>query len=255
MSHRLKYAFLSLCLSVPASLGLGSVADAAETNVAVAANFTAAAKEIAAAFETETGHVVKLSFGSTGKLFTQIVNGAPFTVFLAADQARPIKAESDGVAVEGSRFTYASGKIVLYSTDASLVDEKGDVLQNPDRFDKLAIANPKTAPYGAAAMEAMEKLNVPQATLDKIVRGDSISQTNQFVASGNAQLGFLALSQVVGSSEGSQWVVPAELYAPIRQDVVLLKTGADDEAAKAFVGFLKSETATDIIRKFGYGVD
>lgn len=237
------------------SLTIGAAAQAAETKVAVAANFTAAAKEIATAFEAETGHTAVLSFGSTGKIYTQIANGAPFSLFLAADQARPIKAEKEGLAVADTRFTYAQGKIVLYSTDPALVDSEGAVLQSPDKFDKLAIANPKTAPYGAAAMETLANLKVPSAVMDALVQGDSISQTHQFVASGNAQLGFVALSQVVDSKEGSQWVVPSDLYTPIKQDVVLLKTGADDEAAKAFLAFLKGDTAKAIILKFGYGVE
>ncbi len=237
------------------SLTIGAAAQAAETKVAVAANFTAAAKEIATAFEAETGHTAVLSFGSTGKIYTQIANGAPFSLFLAADQARPIKAEKEGLAVADTRFTYAQGKIVLYSTDPALVDSEGAVLQSPDKFDKLAIANPKTAPYGAAAMETLTNLKVPSAVMDALVQGDSISQTHQFVASGNAQLGFVALSQVVDSKEGSQWVVPSDLYTPIKQDVVLLKTGADDEAAKAFLAFLKGDTAKAIILKFGYGVE
>nr|WP_319388551.1 molybdate ABC transporter substrate-binding protein [uncultured Cohaesibacter sp.] len=237
------------------SLTVGAAAQAAETKVAVAANFTAAAKEIATAFEAETGHTAVLSFGSTGKIYTQIANGAPFSLFLAADQARPIKAEKEGLAVADTRFTYAQGKIVLYSTDPALVDSEGAVLQSPDKFDKLAIANPKTAPYGAAAMETLTNLKVPSAVMDALVQGDSISQTHQFVASGNAQLGFVALSQVVDSKEGSQWVVPSDLYTPIKQDVVLLKTGADDEAAKAFLAFLKGDKAKAIILKFGYGVE
>ncbi|WP_321340956.1 molybdate ABC transporter substrate-binding protein [uncultured Cohaesibacter sp.] len=235
-------------------VGLAAPSHAADTKVAVAANFTAAAKEIATAFAAETEHTATLSFGSTGKLYTQIANGAPFSVFLAADQARPIKAEKEGLAVPDSRFTYAQGKIVLYSTDPDLVDSEGAVLKSPDKFHKLAIANPKTAPYGAAAMQALDKLNVPSAVMDALVRGDSISQTHQFVASGNAQLGFVALSQVVNDKAGSQWIVPADLYAPIKQDAVLLKTGAEDEAAKAFLAFLKGDTAKDIILKFGYGV-
>nr|WP_320141609.1 molybdate ABC transporter substrate-binding protein [uncultured Cohaesibacter sp.] len=235
-------------------VGLAAPSHAADTKVAVAANFTAAAKEIATAFAAETEHTATLSFGSTGKLYTQIANGAPFSVFLAADQARPIKAEKEGLAVPDSRFTYAQGKIVLYSTDPDLVDSSGAVLKSPDKFHKLAIANPKTAPYGAAAMQTLDKLNVPSAVMDALVRGDSISQTHQFVASGNAQLGFVALSQVVNDKDGSQWIVPADLYAPIKQDAVLLKTGAEDEAAKAFLAFLKGDTAKDIILKFGYGV-
>lgn len=236
-------------------LMLPQTVQSAETKVAVAANFTAAAKDIAAAFQTETGHVATLSFGSTGKLFTQIANGAPFSVFLAADQKRPEKAETDGLASKGSRFTYASGKIVLYSADPKLVDASGSVLQTSDGFDKLAIANPKTAPYGAAAIEAMTALQVPQQVMAKIVRGDSISQTYQFVATGNAQLGFVALSQVINTNEGSQWIVPADLYSPIKQDAVLLKSGANDEAAVAFIEFLKGNTAKTIIQKFGYGVE
>ncbi|WP_319568798.1 molybdate ABC transporter substrate-binding protein [Cohaesibacter marisflavi] len=245
---------LSLSALTLSLVGLAGPSLAADTKVAVAANFTAAAKEIATAFAAETDHTATLSFGSTGKLYTQISNGAPFSIFLAADQARPIKAETDGLAVPDSRFTYAQGKIVLYSTDPDLVDSDGAVLRAPDKFHKLAIANPKTAPYGAAAMETLDKLDVPAAVMDALVRGDSISQTHQFVASGNAQLGFVALSQVVNSKEGSRWVVPDDLYAPIKQDAVLLKTGAEDEAAKAFLAFLKGETAREIILKFGYGV-
>ncbi|WP_316861836.1 molybdate ABC transporter substrate-binding protein [uncultured Cohaesibacter sp.] len=228
---------------------------ARETMVAVAANFTAAAKEIADAFHTETGHSAILSFGSTGKLYTQIANGAPFSLFLAADQARPIKAEAEGLAVADTRFTYARGQIVLLSMDPDLVDAKGAILQTPDKFAKLAIANPKTAPYGAAAMETLANLKVPDAVLKSLVRGDSISQTHQFVISGNAHLGFVALSQVVDNKEGSQWIVPTDLYTPIKQDAILLKTGADDEAARSFLAFLKSDKAKAIIRKFGYGVD
>ena len=245
---------LSLSALTLSLVGLAAPSHAADTKVAVAANFTAAAKEIATAFAAETEHTATLSFGSTGKLYTQIANGAPFSVFLAADQARPIKAEKEGLAVPDSRFTYAQGKIVLYSTDPDLVDSEGAVLKSPDKFHKLAIANPKTAPYGAAAMQALDKLNVPSAVMDALVRGDSISQTHQFVSSGNAQLGFVALSQVVNDKAGSQWIVPADLYAPIKQDAVLLKTGAEDEAAKAFLAFLKGDTAKDIILKFGYGV-
>ena len=246
---------LSLSVLTFSLVGLAGPSQAANTKVAVAANFTAAAKEIATAFAAETDHTATLSFGSTGKLYTQIANGAPFSVFLAADQARPIKAETDGLAVPDSRFTYAQGKIVLYSTYPDLVDSEGVVLKQPGKFQKLAIANPKTAPYGAAAMETLAKLDVPTAVMDALVRGDSISQTHQFVASGNAQLGFVAQSQVVNNKEGSQWVVPANLYSPIKQDAVLLQTGAEDEAAKAFLAFLKGKTAKEIILKFGYGVE
>lgn len=229
-------------------------AHAAETNVAVAANFTAAAKEIASAFHDATGHDAILSFGSSGKLYTQMANGAPFQVFLSADAERPEKAEKDGLAVEGTRFTYAVGKIVLVSTDPKLVDDKGEVLKKPGSFTKLAIANPETAPYGAAAIEAMKALGVYDAIAPKIVQGDSIAQTYQFVVTGNAQLGFAALSQIVGEDSYSKWVVPSDLYTPIKQDAVLLKTGADSEAAKAFIEFLKGDKAKAIIEKYGYGL-
>ncbi|PRX11284.1 UNVERIFIED_ORG: molybdate transport system substrate-binding protein [Martelella mediterranea] len=245
------YALLAAALAVlPAGF-----AGAAETNVAVAANFTNAAKDIAAAFTEETGDTVLLSFGSTGKLYAQIANGAPFSVFLAADQARAKKAVDEGFAVEGSEFTYAIGKLVLFSEDADLVDDNGAVLNAPDSFSKLAIANPAAAPYGAAAVETMTSLDVYDALQPKLVQGDSISQTFQFVATGNAELGFVALSQVIGGDSGSQWVVPAELYEPIRQDGVLTNAGADDDVAKAFLDFLKGDKATAIIEGYGYAVE
>ncbi|ABK44240.1 molybdenum ABC transporter, periplasmic molybdate-binding protein [Magnetococcus marinus MC-1] len=225
------------------------------TNIAVAANFTGAAKEIAAAFAEDTGHQAVLSFGSTGKLYTQIAHGAPFHAFLAADRKRPEKAEAEGLAVAGSRFTYATGKIVLFSTDPNRVDPAGKVLEHPETFAKLAIANPKTAPYGAAARQTMQKLGLLAAIEPKLVRGDSIAQTYQFVATGNAQLGFVALSQVITGVSGSQWVVPSDLYTPIRQDVVLLNNGVERIAAKAFVDYLKGDRARAIIEKYGYGVE
>jgi molybdate transport system substrate-binding protein len=236
-------------------VALSLPARAAEVNVAVAANFTQAAKDIAEAFHASTGDDAVLSFGSTGKLYTQIANGAPFKVFLAADQERPAKAETDGLAVAGSRFTYATGKIVLYSTDASVAVADGAALKTPDAVTKIAIANPKTAPYGTAAVEAMKALGVYDGLETKLVQGDSIAQTFQFVESGNAAMGFVALSQVIGTSAGAQWVVPQTLYTPIRQDAVLLKTGEADDTAKAFVAFLKSDKARQIIAHYGYGID
>lgn len=229
------------------------VANAAEVTVAVAANFTATAKQIAAAFETDSEHTAVLSFGSTGKLYTQIAHGAPYDVFLAADQARPQKAEDTGLAVAASRFTYASGKLVLYSTEAALVDSQGKVLRST-RFARLAIANPATAPYGSAAIEVLQALGVHDSVRDRLVRGDNIAQTLQFVMTKNAQVGFVALSQVIDTSEGSRWIVPEALYTPIRQDAVLLTRGANNPAARAFMDFLKSEKARDIIRAFGYGI-
>lgn len=246
--------FLAALLLAGAALA-ETEARAAETNVAVAANFTAAAKEIAAAFEADTGHKAVLSFGSSGKFYAQIANGAPFQVFLSADADRPEKAETEGLAVPGTRFTYAVGRLVLYSGDPALVDAEGAVLGRPGAFAKLALANPKTAPYGSAAVEAMTKLGVYEGVKDKLVQGDNIAQTHQFVATGNAQLGFVALSQVMADDKGSKWVVPADLHAPIKQDAVLLKTGAASVAAKAFLAYLKGDRARAAIAKYGYGID
>jgi molybdate transport system substrate-binding protein len=228
-------------------------AHAGETLVAVAANFTAAAQEIGAAFTEATGHDVRFSFGSTGKLYAQISHGAPFDAFLAADAARPEKAEAEGLAVPGSRFTYALGRIVLFSADPDLVDKAGAVLKDPEAFDKLAIANPVTAPYGAAAVEALTALAVHDAITPKLVQGDSIAQTLQFVTTGNAQLGFVALSQVAGHDDGSRWLVPQDLYAPIRQDAVLLTPGTDNAAALAFLDFLRGPNAAAVMDRYGYG--
>jgi molybdate transport system substrate-binding protein len=227
-------------------------ARADRVNVAVAANFTAAMKEIATAFQEATGHTAVLSFGSTGKLYAQIVNGAPFGVFLAADQARPRRLEVDGKA--SGRFTYATGKLVLWSADPDLVDTEGKVLSE-GTFARLAIANPKTAPYGAAAMEVLDSLGLAARLRPRLVRGDSISQTHQFVATGNAELGFVALAQVVLSPQGSRWVVPQDLYAPIRQDAVLLEAGKGQPAAEALLDYLQGPQARAIIQRYGYGVD
>nr|WP_272213641.1 molybdate ABC transporter substrate-binding protein [Marinicella sp. W31]MDC2879603.1 molybdate ABC transporter substrate-binding protein [Marinicella sp. W31] len=245
---------LSLIAAAAVILPTG-FANAKKINVAVAANFTDAAKDIAAAFEVETGDTVLLSFGSTGKLYAQIANGAPFSVFLAADQARVTKAVDEGYAVKGSEFTYAVGKLVLFSENADLVDDKGAVLKRPDDFSRVAIANPASAPYGAAALETMQALGVYDMLDARLVQGDSISQTYQFVATGNAELGFVALSQVIGSDHGSQWVVPDDLYRPIRQDAVLTEAGADNDTAKAFLDFLKGDKSEAIIESYGYAVE
>ncbi len=234
-----------------AILGTGAMpAHAADTNVAVAANFTEPAKEIARSFQRKTGHKAILSFGATGQFYAQITQGAPFQVFLSADDTAPKKLVGDGLAVAESLVTYAIGRIVLFSKDADLV--KGEQTLEKAKFNKLAIANPATAPYGAAAVEAMKKLGVYDAIAPRLVQGANISQTFQFVDTGNAELGFVALSQVVGRPGGSRWIVPADLHAPIRQDAVLLKTGADNEAARAFMAFLKGLEATTIVEKFGY---
>lgn len=229
-------------------------ARAGEALVAVAANFTAAAQDIGAAFTEATGHTVTFSFGSTGKLYAQIAHGAPFEAFLAADAARPEKAEAEGLGVPGTRFTYALGRIVLYSTDPDLVDPEGQVLRD-EAVSRVAIANPVTAPYGAAAVEAMTALGVYESLTPKLVQGDTIAQAHQFVVTGNAPLGFVALSQVVDDDSGSTWLVPADLYSPIRQDAILLKTGADNPVARAFLDFLKGSEAAAIMTAYGYGTD
>ncbi|MFZ2099898.1 MAG: molybdate ABC transporter substrate-binding protein [Oricola sp.] len=232
---------------------LADTALAGEAKVAVAANFTDAANEIAAAFKAETGHEAVLSFGSTGQLYTQITQDAPFEVLLSADDIRPAKAVEDGLGVAGSTFTYAIGRIVLWSADAGLV--KGEETLKAGGFDKIALANPETAPYGAAAVEAMKALGVHDALAAKIVQGNNIAQTFQFVETGNAELGFVAASQIAGTDAGSRWEVPADLYTPIRQDAVLLKKGEGNEAATAFLDFLKSPAAAAVIGKYGYGVE
>lgn len=243
---------LSLWLMTGLGLVCQSAASQAGTiRIAVAANFTPAAKEIGAAFEAETGHHALLSFGSSGKFYAQIVNGAPFDVFLSADQLRPIQVDEYGAAVKDTRFTYAIGKLVLYSTDPSLVDEKAAVLTS-DRYVKLAIANPITAPYGIAAMSVLQKLNALEFITPKLVKGDNIAQTYQFVITQNAQLGFVAKSQMSSDQKGSRWEVPQALYDPIKQDAVLLQHGSDNEAARAFYDYLRSDKAKAIIKSYGY---
>jgi molybdate transport system substrate-binding protein len=224
---------------------------AAEVRVAVAANFTEPARKIATLYEANSGHQVKLSFGATGQFYAQITHGAPFDVLLSADQATPQKAVSEGLAVAGSAFTYATGRLVLFSRDATRVT--GDETLREGRFAKIAIANPSLAPYGAAAIATLKALGVLDAVRSKIVQGASIAQAYQFVETGNAELGFVALSQVIGSSSGSRWIVPATLHAPIAQDAVLLKVGEDNAAAREFLEFLRQEPARGVIRDFGYG--
>ncbi len=221
--------------------------------MAVAANFTEPAKAIAAAFQAKTGNTATLSFGSSGQFYTQISHGAPFEVFLSADADRPTQADKDGLSVPGTRFTYAVGKLVLYSKTPGLVDARGAVLKT-GKFDKLAIADPALAPYGLAAVETMQKLKVYEVLQPKIVKGTSITQAYQFVQTGAAEVGFVALSQVINDPSGSRWVVPDSDHAPIIQQAVLLKTGADDPVAKAFIAFLKGPQARTIIKRFGYEV-
>jgi molybdate transport system substrate-binding protein len=232
---------------------LAPAAKADDVGVAVAANFTEAAKEIAAVFTEKTGHTAVLSFGATGQFYTQITQSAPFGVLLSADDTTPAKLVKEAYAVEGSAYTYAIGKLVLWSKGSTI--KAGEDALKAGAFAKLSIANPKTAPYGAAAVEALKKLGLYETLEPKLVQGNNIAQAFQFVDTGNAELGFVALSQVIGKTDGSQWAVPATLYAPIRQDAVLLKQGADNKAAKAFLTFLKGPEAAKVIAKYGYATD
>ena len=227
---------------------------AGEARVAVAANFAVPMQRLAADFERESGHRLLVSTGATGKFHAQIANGAPFEVFLAADDETPARLEREGLAVPGSRFTYAIGRLVLWSARAGYVDERGAVLERGD-FRHLALANPKTAPYGAAAEETLRSLGLLDKLRPRFVQGENIAQAFQFVASGNAELGFVALAQVSGGGApagGSLWVVPAAMHAPIRQDAALLVRGRDNPAALAFLAYLKSEKAKAVIRAYGY---
>jgi len=229
-------------------------ANAAEVIVAVAANFTAPMQKIAPLFEKDTGHKAILSFGSTGAFYAQIKNGGPFQVFLSADDETPLKLEREGYAVGGTRFTYATGKLVLWSKQQGFVDEKAEVLRS-NNFQKIAIANPKLAPYGAAAIETINKLGLMQALQPKFVQGENIAQTFQFVNTENAQLGFVALSQVFSDgkiTQGSGWIVPNSLHNPIQQDAVVLTAGQNNPAVSALIQYIKSDKAKVIIKSFGY---
>jgi molybdate transport system substrate-binding protein len=222
--------------------------------VAVAANFSAPMQQIAALFQKETGHQIKLSFGASGGIYAQIKNGAPFDLFLSADQLTPQKLEAEGLGVPNSRFTYATGQLVLWSKQEGLVDAKGHVLQNKS-IQRIALANPKLAPYGAAAMETMTNLGLLKELQSKLVQGDNIAQTYQFVSTQNAQIGFVALSQVFANgniTSGSAWIVPGNLHQPIQQDVILLRKGQDNKAATALLMYLKGEQAKKIMKSFGY---
>ena len=238
-----------------AALSLASAAAfARDVQVAVASNFAAPMQKIAAAFEQDTGHRARLSIGSTGRFYSQIANGAPFEVLLAGDDETPEKLVEDKLGVAGSAFTYATGRLVLWSSQAGFVDGAGDVLRS-GKIQKLAVADPKLAPYGLAAMEVLTTMKLE--TLEpRLVRGESIAQAYQFVATGNAQAGFVALSQVMQdgklTTQGSAWVVPAELHGPIRQDAVLLTRGKDNIAAQSLMVYLHTERVKDILRSFGY---
>lgn len=235
---------------------LAGLCQAGEVRVAVAANFAAPMQKIAATFARDTGHTAVLAVGSTGKFYAQIVHGAPFHLLLAADSETPARLEKEGLAVAGSRFTYATGRLVLWSRNRTLVDGAGDVLRSA-KFERLALADPKLAPYGAAAQDTLQAMVLLPALQPRLVLGESIGQVYQFVASGNAALGFVALSQVWADgqlSEGSVWIVPAQLHAPLRQDAVLLNAGQGNAAAMALVTYLQSASARAVMRGYGYEI-
>ena len=243
-------------ISLLLAFSVSQHAHADGVQVAVAANFTVPMKEIAALFEQETGHKVQTSFGSTGKFYAQIQHGAPFDILLAADDETPARLEKEGAAVPHTRFTYAIGQLVLWSALPALVDDKGAVLKKGN-FTHLSIANPKLAPYGAAAVEVLQKLDLYATLEPKLVQGENIAQTHQFVVSGAAPLGFVAMSQVFEGGKlksGSAWIVPAAMYTPIRQDAVVLLPGKDKRAVDAFVRYLKGDKARAVIRSYGYAL-
>ena len=232
---------------------------AEEVTVAVAANFAAPMQKIAQAFEQDTGHKALLAFGATGKFYAQIKNGAPFAVLLSADDETPARLEKEGVAIAGTRFTYAIGRLALWSKNPLLVDDKGQVLlsnaTDKNSFKKIAIADPKLAPYGAAAIEALGRMGALDKVRPKLVQGDSIGQAFQFVMTENAELGFVALSQISIDgriTQGSAWVVPQNLFTPLKQDAVLLPLGKNSAAALALMKYMRTDRAQAIIRAYGY---
>ena len=236
------------------TLCIGRGAAAEQAHVAVAANFVEPIRAIALVLQRSTGHSLKISAGSSGALYTQIKNGAPFDVFLSADDERPLMLEKDGWAQPGTRFTYALGKLVLWSAMPGRVDDQGSVLRRSD-LGRVAFANPKTAPYGTAALQVLDHMDVKKMLNPKLVQGESIGQVFNFVKTGNADVGFVALSQVLRDGqlrEGSVWVIPPTYYQPIRQEAVLLKRGAGNEAAQALLKLLQNSNTKDLIRSFGY---
>lgn len=237
-----------------AALAVAPLAWGDQVQVAVASNFTAPMQKIAAEFERDTGHKAVLAFGATGTFYAQVRNGAPFELLLAADEETPARLERDHLAVNGTRFTYAVGKLVLWSARPGYVDAEGRVLAS-GTFRHLAIANPRTAPYGAAAVATLQRLGLFETMQPRLVQGENIAQAHQFVATGNAELGFVALSQVYRDGKlaaGSGWIVPPRLHAPIRQDAVVLAKGQASPAARALAAYLQSDKARAIIASFGY---
>lgn len=248
----LRRMLLGIAFGAAAVLSV-TLAEGATVTAAVAANFTQVAADLAAKFTAKTGDEVKLSFGATGALYTQITQGAPFDIFLSADDMRTATAIKDGFAVERTEFTYAVGKVVLYSPTIDMSD--GAAVLRAGQFHHIAVADPKAAPYGAAAMAVLEKLGLAAAMTPKIATGESITQALQFVESGSAELGFVALSQVIGKPATQVWQPPQEDYPPIRQNAVLLKAGSGNAAARAFLDYLKSDEAVAAIEAAGYGVE
>lgn len=249
----MKPVLRTLALSL-ALAGASFAAQADEVSVAVAANFTAPMQRIAADFEKATGHKAQLVFGSTGKFYAQIKSGAPFQVLLAADDETPTRLVKEGDGVAGSQFTYAVGKLVLWSPKPGFVDDKGEVLKS-GKFEHLSIANPKLAPYGLAAVETMKALGLADALQPRLVTGESIGQAQQFVVSGSAELGFIAFAQIHKDGkliDGSYWLVPGKYHTPIRQDAVVLDKGKGSAAATALLGYLKSDAAKAVIKAYGY---
>ena len=237
---------------------VGGPAAAEEAVVAVAANFAEVVERLEKDFEAASGHSLSLVVGSTGKFYAQIANGAPFDVFLSADQATAARLEKEGLALAGSRFTYATGRLTLWSPEPGRIGSDGAATLREGKFRRLAIANPELAPYGAAAKQALEKLGLWERFKDRIVMGETIGQAHAMVASGNADLGFVALSYVLSprsETKGSRWDVPTHLHAPLQQDAVLLKRAASNPAARGFLDFLRSAKAKALIESYGYRVE
>jgi molybdate transport system substrate-binding protein len=246
MQRNLVFVFLQFVLLISIQ--------AAEVTVAVASNFSLPMRKIAAQFEVESGHKVRLSFGSTGALYAQIKNGGPFHLLIAADQEAPARLEKEGLGIAGTRFTYAQGRLVLWSRQAGLVDKEGEILTT-GQFQKLALANPKLAPYGLAAMETLRSLSLTEQLKPKLVQGENISQAYQFVETENAQIGFVAMSQVFSEGKllkGSAWIVPPQLYSPIHQDAILLLAGQKNSAATELMRYLKTDQAKSVMSAYGY---
>lgn len=248
ISKGILLALLSLMLAAPVL--------AADLHLAVAANFTAPMEQLKPLFEKASGHKLIISYGTVGKFYAQIKQGAPFELLISADDETPIRLEKDGLALPETRFTYAIGKLMLWSAKPGLVDARGEVLKQAD-FKRLAIASPKLAVYGAAGVEVLKKLGVYEQLQAKFVFGENITQTYQFIATANADLGFVALSQIYKNGSyaaGSHWQVPSNLYPQIRQDAVLLAKGRDNPAGKALLAFLKTQETKKIIRSYGYDI-